>query len=216
MAVALLMAGAKVGAPLVGKLLSGGARKLQDVDKAAIDAMSAARDWRALYNVMYDHQSGNPSPAAMMWREKAREYASQKFRALQEAGVEIDQSQLYVREVQRLRDGDPVTDASGRVRVVSRAPGPDFRAPLPEGPVSTADRIVESIEAASARGDAAARAELMTRLSLGTGREAAEATAQEQQASILGPLALGGGSMGTIVIVLVLIGIVLAFTARKS
>ncbi len=189
MAAPLLLGAGKVGVSLIGSLISGGARPLQNVDRDAIDAMYQRQDYVALYHVMYDHQSGNADPAATMWRSKAREYASQKFQQLQRDGVTVDQSLLYVREMQRIADGEPVTDESGRVRVVSSRPGPDYRAPVTLAPASTVESVTDAVRAAAARGDAAALAELNTRLSLGTAGAAAAATRAEQQASILGPLA---------------------------
>jgi hypothetical protein len=201
-AAALLLGAAKVGAPLIGKLISGGARPLQNVDKAAIDALFRAGDGVGLYHVMYDHQSGNPDPAVMWWRSKAREYASRKFQELQQSGVTIDQSRLYVRELERISDAEGAVE-SGAARVVSQRPGPDYRAAIDLPPASTVEGIVAAVEAAAARGDAAAQAELNTRLALGAGGEAARQTALEQQASIL-PLGALTGKTLLLVVVLVI------------
>jgi hypothetical protein len=191
---ALLPAAVKLGVPLVGSLISGGARPLQNEDKAAVDALVASRDYVGLYNAMYDHQSGNPNPTARMWRSKAQEYASQQFRALQTSGTTIDQSRLYVRECVRIADGDPCTVESDRSRVISQTPGPDWHAPV-TAPTSTAQDLADAVQAAADRGDAAATAELATRLSLGAGKLATDATQQEQQASVLPLGALSGTTL---------------------
>ena len=189
----ILLGAGKVGIPLVGGLISGGSRPLRDQDKAAIDAMFRASDGIGLYHVMYDHQSGRPEPAAFLWREKARKYAQGKFQALQQSGVTIDQSQLYVREVTQYGV------------VTSQRPGPDYRAAIALSPPSTIESIGAAVQAAAARGDAAALAELNTRLMLGAGGEAARQTELERQASILPFGALTGKTL------LVVVALVIAF-----
>lgn len=211
--IALAPAAVNLGVPLIGGLIAGGARPLQNEDKAAIDAMVAARDYVGLYHAMYDHQNGNGDPGATMWRSKAREYSSQQFRVLQQQGVTIDQSHLMVREMERIADGDPATVESGRARVVSERPGPDYRAPLTLPPPSTVESISDTIAAAAARGDAAAQAELAARLSAGAGSEALRQTQLEQQASIL-PLGLFTST--TLWIVLALAAAFVLFTKVKE
>lgn len=203
MAAAILLGAAKIALPKIGSVFSS-TGPLKAADQAAIDRMYAARDWRALYNVLHDLQSENHDNP--VWATKARSYASEKFAALQGQGVVIDQSQLYVRRCSTYTRAYPETG----VTVISRTPGPDYQAPLPASPVSTADSIIAAVRAAAERGDAAAQAELATRLSLGAGQAAVDAEAREQEASILGPFA--GGKTGIIIAVVVIIGLVLAFT----
>jgi hypothetical protein len=204
--VALAVSAAKVALPKILSVFSS-TGPLHADDKAKIDRMYAARDWHALYNAMYDVKTdGNPC-----WFTKARSYASEKFAALQGLGVVIDQSQLYARVVTPYNRSYP--EDSGAT-VVSRSPGPAYQAALPASPVSTADSIIAAVQAAAARGDAAATAELATRLSLGAGQAAVDATVREQQASILG--LMGGGTTGIVVAAIVLVGLVLALTSHKS